>query len=515
MKNIIDKFNDVPGSTCSYWIDSTVDPDFPSADLLSGVAPQDIEVDTVIIGGGIAGLTAATLLKEAGQKVAVLDMGRIVKGVTGHTTAKITSLHGLIYDQLKNSFDLQAAKTYGEANQVAIEMIAGMVSSKKIDCDLKRTSAYTYTETGDSLNDIKKEVKTAQEAGLPASFVSETDLPFEVKGAVRFDNQAQFHPRKYLLALASGLSGDGSYILENTRVLDIVENEKCEVSTDKGKLRTDRVFIATHFPFYDKGFFYARLYPYYAYAAGVTIEGDVPEGMYFSYDNNERSFRNQPYDGGNLLIVSGGNHKTGQGGDTKQYYRDLLKYAGERFDIKSVDYYWSTQDYDSADTIPFIGRSPTNEKVYVATGFGGWGMTNGTLSGIIVSDMILGNSNKWSSLFDPSRTNFSVSARKLLLENVKVMRTYTRSRLTKPKTESLSGLAKGEGRIMNIQGERVGAYRDENDKVFIVSPMCPHMRCVVNWNNAEKTWDCPCHGSRFRYDGELIHGPALAGLELH
>lgn len=512
MKSSINKIS--PGGSQSYWIDSTENTDFPSLDLLANLSTDGLDVDTAIIGGGIAGLTAASILKEAGQKIAVVDMGNIVQGVTGHTTAKITSLHGLIYQQLINRFGIKDAKLYGEASQAALERIAGTVSKKKIDCDFIRTPAYTYTEFEDSIQEIEEEAQAAQEAGLPASFTRETPLPFSIKGAVKFENQAQFHPRKYLLALALELAGDGSYILENTRAMTVKEGKRCEVFTDKGKITADNVFIATHFPFYDKGFFYARLYPYFAYAVGLVVDAEAPQGMFFSYDQGERSVRNQPYGDGNLLIFSGGHHKTGQGGDTLQYYRDLLQYANDRFNVKSVDYYWSTQDYDSADLIPFIGRSPTNEKVYVATGFGGWGMTNGALSGMIVSDQILGHDNKWSALFDPSRTNLSASGRALVMENVSVMRTYTRGRLSRPKPETIDDLQKGEARVMNIENEKVAAYKDKADEVFLLSPICPHMRCVVNWNNAERTWDCPCHGSRFKFNGELMHGPSLADLEL-
>lgn len=498
--------------TCSYWISSTEQTGFPSLYEFLAVSPGEVLVDTVIVGGGIVGLSAASLLKDAGQKVAVLDMGRIVEGVTGHTTAKITSLHGLIYHELVEKHGEDKAQSYGEANQAALNKITRIIERKKIDCDLKRTAAYTYTENDESVKTIQKEADIAARLGLPASFTKETPLPFDIKGAVRFDEQAQFHPRKYLLSLALGIPGEGSHIFENTKVLSIKENDRCEVLTNNGKIYAKNVVIATHFPFYDKGFFYARLEPHYSYAAAMAIEGKVPEGMYLSFDGNHHSIRNQPYDGGDLLIVGGGHHKTGQGGDTIRHYREMIEYANERFDVKSIDYHWSTEDYQSIDLLPFIGKSPAAKNVYIAAGFAAWGMTNGTLSAMIISDLILGNKNKWAGLFDPSRINLGISATRLVAQNVNVMRAYTRGRLSKPEPGKLSSLKKGEGKIMNIDDKRVAVYRDEDDKIYVMSPLCPHMRCVVAWNNAERTWDCPCHGSRFKFDGRLIHGPALADL---
>lgn len=496
-----------PGGQHSFWIDTTPDTDYQPLQ-------DNIEVDVVIVGGGITGITTATFLKEAGKTVAILESNKVIKNVTGHTTAKITSLHGLIYHDLSQRFgEENAARIYANANQAAIERIASLVEQRNISCDFQRTEMYVYTELMDHLDAVEKEVEDAQRIGLPVSLVKETPLPFNIEGAVRLENQAQFHPRKYLLALAEDIPKDGSYIFEQTRALDIIDDDPCVVVTDKGEIKASKVVIATHFPFYDKGFFYARLYPYYSYALGIRIKGEIPEGMYFTQDGDEFAIRNQPTENGPILVISGGNHKVGQGGDILVRYKNLEKHSRERFDVESINYYWSTEDYDTPDRVPYIGKSPSSENVYMASGFGGWGMTNGTLSAMIVSDLILERENPWAPFYNPSRIDLRASSRGIIAENVNVMKEFGKGFLVRSKREELASLHKGEGKKIVIDHKEVAAYKDEQEKLYVVSPICTHLSCVVNWNNAERTWDCPCHGSRFNYDGKIIHGPALRKLK--
>ncbi|MHB8840952.1 MAG: FAD-dependent oxidoreductase [Candidatus Aquicultor sp.] len=496
----------IPGHQHSLWIDTTPDTDFPPLQ-------DNLEVDVAIIGGGISGITAATLLKEAGNTVAVVDMHKITKLVTGHTTAKITSAHGIIYEPLTKSFGENGARIYADANQAAIERIASLVEHHSISCDFKRAPMYVYTESAGNRETIRREGRAAEKAGLPVMYTEETPLPFPVQAAVRYDNQAQFHPRKYLLALAQTLPGEGSHIFENTEALKVEQGDPHTVVTNKGSLKARYIIIATQFPFYDTGFFFSRLYPYYSYALGVRIRGDIPEGMYYTEDGGEFAVRNQPADKETLLVISGGHHKNGQGGDTLEDYRDLEIRTRERFDVESVDYFWSTEDYDTPDNVPFIGKAPRSDRIYLASGFGGWGMTNGTLSAMILSDMVLGRHNRWAPFFNPSRTNILASAKKFATENANVSAQYGKSILTEPHLRDLSELKEGEGKKFVINKREVAAYKDKQSIVHAVSPICTHLACTVNWNNAERTWDCPCHGSRFNYDGEVIHGPALRGLK--
>ncbi|MDI6715585.1 MAG: FAD-dependent oxidoreductase [Actinomycetota bacterium] len=495
----------LPGKTHSLWLDTTPDTNFP-------VQEKDIEVDTVIVGGGIVGITCAVFLKEAGQTVALVEMRKIIKGATGHTTAKITSMQGLKYQKLLKAFPLKQARIYAEANQAAIEKIADLVNQKYIDCDFMRTSSYTYTELQKNLNAIKNEEEAANRLGLPVAFTKDIPLPFDIKGAIRLDNQAQFHPRKYLLALANEIPGDGSYIFENTRAFKVEDGDPCVVTTAKGEIKAKNIILATAFPFYDTGLFAAKLYPHYAYAIGMYIESSVPKGIYYSEDDIHHSLRNQPTRDGLLLIVGGGYHKTGQGGDTLKQYKAIEEYARDRFNLELINSYWSTEDYDTPDEAPYIGKAPKSKHVYMAAGFGGWGMTNGTIAAMVIADEILDRQNPWSTFFNPSRHEPATYGRKFLIEGINIAEQYTKGLFLRPEKANPSKLSNGEGAIVKADGKKIAAYRDDKGKLYTVSSICTHLGCPVNWNNAEQTWDCTCHGSRFNINGEVIHGPATGDL---
>jgi len=495
----------VPGKQHSYWIDSTPETNFPPLQ-------EAVEVDVAVIGGGIAGITTAALLKEAGKTVALVEMNKISSLVTGHTTAKITSMHGYIYQKLLNQFGINGAKIYADANQVAIDKIESLVNQRDIGCDFARTPMYLYTELDKNLYLVKSEVRAAEQAGLPVSYTETTSLPFNIKGAAKFENQAVFHPRRYLIALANEIPGEGSHVFENTMALSIDEGEPSTVITDKGNILAANIVIATQLPFYDTGLFFSRLYPYDTYALGVRISGEVPEGMYYTEDGDIFAIRTQPTRKGPLLVISGGYHKTGQSRDTVRQYEKLVKHTRERFDIESIEYYWSTEDYNTVDNVPYIGKAPRTRSVYLATGFGGWGMTVGTLSGMILTDEIVGRENPWARFFSTSRINLSAAASTFIGQNLNVAKQYINSLFVEPPHRDPSELKEGEGQKVVFNKKEIAAYRDEEGRLYTLSPICRHLACTVNWNNAERTWDCPCHGSRYGYDGTVFHGPALKNL---
>lgn len=492
------------GELESFWIKSTVDTKYPKLS-------ENISADVLVVGGGIVGVTTALLLKEAGKSVVLVEANKVIKDVTGHTTAKVTSLHGYIYKHLLDTVGFEKAKIYARANQSAIEFIAENVEKRNIDCDFTRIKAYTYTEELEMLGFVKDEVEAAKKLGLPASFTDKTDLPFQVKGAVYFNNQAQFHPRRYLLALAEEFTKNGGKIFENTRVKSLKEeNGKVLADTGKNIIEAKSVVIATHFPFFDRGRFYTKLYPRRSYVLGVYINGELPKGVYYSHDKDIRSMRCQQTEKGSMLFVGGEGHKAGQVSDTLARYQNLEKYARERFDVKSIDYHWSTQDNDTPDGIPYIGKSPGSEHIYLASGFGGWGMTNGTAAANIIKDLILGNKNEWASLFDPERP--LKTTKRFFSEGFNVFGRYADRYLSRSK-EKIDDIEKGEGVVINIDNKKEAVYRDDEGRTHAISPFCTHMNCQVNWNNAERTWDCPCHGSRFDKNGKVIHGPALRDLK--
>lgn len=489
------------------WIDTSKTPGYPSLD-------RELSVDVAVLGGGITGLSTALMLKRAGLTVAVVEATTIGSGVTGHTTAKLSSLHGLAYDRISSSFGQEAARAHGEANQVGLEWIAGLIEEEGIDCDFRRKPNYTYASSNDELSDIEKEVEAAQSAGLPASYTDETDLPYAVAGAIRFDDQAEFHPRRFVLALAALIPGDGSHVFEHTRATAVSDGKPCRVDTTGHSLTAEHVVLATHFPFLDRGLYFARMHPERSYALGLRVRGDTPQGMYLSAGQPTRSIRSHPVDGGELLIVGGEGHKTGQGGDTAERYRRLEAFARDHWDVQSVEYQWASQDNESVDGLPYIGAfGPLSKHLYIATAFKKWGLAQGVAAGMIIEDLILARDNAWASLYDPNRFKPLASAKDFAKENSNVGMRFLGDRLTKRGGRDANGLAPGEGDIAHLDGERVAAFRDDDGVLHAVSPLCTHLYCQVNWNSGDRSWDCPCHGSRFSPDGEILHGPAVKPLE--
>lgn len=491
----------------SYWIASTFDTNFPSLE-------NDIKVDVAIVGGGMAGITSAFLLKEEGLKVAVIEASQILKGTTGHTTAKITSQHGLIYAKIKSALGEEKAQQYAQANEFAIQAIENIVKTKNIQCDFHRSAAYIYTHQEKYVQKIEQEVLAASSLGIKASYHEEIPLPFNVNAAMRFDNQARFHPRKYLLALADEIVREGNYIFEQTRAINIEEGTTCNVITVNGKkVSAPNVIIATHYPFYDGyGMYFTRLYPERSYVLGIKIKGQFPEGMFITAEDPGRSLRQQEFDDTKIVLVGGEHHKTGQGEDMNNHYLNLKRFSEETFEVESVLYRWSTQDYSTPDEIPYAGLLTSNTpNIYVATGFRKWGMTNSTAAAFIIKDLITKGKSPWEDVYKPYRFTPAASAMNFIKENVNVAKELVSGKLAVvPKNVEIKP---GEAKVVEVDGQNVGAYRDENGKLHTVSTKCTHMRCELRWNSAEKTWDCPCHGSRFTYDGEIIESPALTPLE--
>lgn len=493
----------------SYWIDSTPKTNFP-------VLEQDIKTDVAIVGGGLVGITTAYLLKKEGYKVAVIDADRIGMNTTGHTTAKITSQHGLIYNKLKQQFGEEIAHQYAEANEYAIKFINDLVSKEKIDCDFQWKPAYVYTQTTQYTSVIASEAEIASSLGIKASYLDEVPLPFKVKAAVRFDDQAQFHPRKYLLSLANKIPGDGCYIFEGTRAVDVDEGKIVKIKTNNRKtISADNLIIASHFPFYDGlGIYFARIYPHRSYAIGVKIKEKFSDGMFINAEEPTRSLRSQPLDNGELVIIGGEHHKTGHGPNLLNHYEILKKFAEDNYNVIEIPYRWSTQDYNTMDGLPYVGHlTSRTPNIYVATGFGKWGMTNSTVSAIMLRDLITKGSNPWTDAYNPSRFTPSASASSFATQNLDVAKNLFKGKLEMlPETLDIKN---GDAKVIRIDGHRIGAYRDEKGKLHLIDTTCTHMGCELQWNSAEKSWDCPCHGSRFTYTGQIMEGPALNTLHYY
>ncbi|SDZ16337.1 Glycine/D-amino acid oxidase [Micromonospora pattaloongensis] len=490
-------------------MDSTAATSFPA---LAG----ELDVDVAVIGGGIAGLCAAWELTRAGQRVAVLEADRVAAGVTGYTTAKLTAQHGLIYAHLRSTFDAETARLHAAAQLDAIEHVATTAEQLGVDCDLERLPAYTYVTSPERVDEIRAEVEAAAEAGLPATLVTGTDLPYAVAAAIRVERQAQFHPRRYLLALAADLAARGGQIFERTRVVDLDEGDPCRLTTESGAtVRARDVVVATHYPIFDRAGLFTRLVPRRELVVAAVIDADRdPGGMYLTTEQNTRSVRTAPYgDGRRLLIVTGEHFKPGTPG-VQRRFETLAAWTRDRFGVDSLAYHWAAQDNTTADRMPYVGPLHLGaDHVYVATGFNAWGMSNGVMAARLLAALIDGRELPWARLYDPRRLHPVAEGPAFVKANLSVARRFVGDRIRPTShADSPADLAPGAGAVIRVEGRRCAVYRDEAGALHAVSATCTHLGCVVAFNDAERTWDCPCHGSRFGVDGSVLQGPATEPL---
>jgi glycine/D-amino acid oxidase-like deaminating enzyme/nitrite reductase/ring-hydroxylating ferredoxin subunit len=472
----------------------------------------ELEVDVVVIGGGIAGLTTAWLLKQEGKRVAVVEMHRLLTGQTGQTTAHLTELLDTPYATLMTDFGEKGARMAAESSRAAIEKIAGLVERLRISCGFQRLPGFRYAETEQEARELEREATAARQAGLMCSLTEEVPLPYRVRLALRVEDQAQFHPREYLLALAEGVQGDGSYIFEETQVVELNEGVPCRVHTSKGVITCRDVVEATTTPL-NRVFLHTKLYPYRTYAVAARLAAPLEAGLYYDSQDPYHYIRTQRVEGVDYLIVGGEDHKVGTEEDTERCFKALEEYTRRRFPVTELTHRWSGQVIEPADGLAYIGRNSGSRHVWVATGFSGTGMTFGTLSGMILTDLILGRQNPYAALYDATRVKPKAGAKDFIQENAEVAFRFVADRLAKPQGHDLSEVPPGEGRILEVDGKKVAVFREEQGgAVHAVSPVCTHLGCHVHWNKAERSWDCPCHGSRFSPTGEVLNGPAVKGL---
>ncbi|WP_114578887.1 FAD-dependent oxidoreductase [Saliphagus sp. LR7] len=509
---------DLPGEPTSPWLATTRSPGYDPLE-------SDVRVEVAVLGGGIAGLSTAHELRERGHAVAVVERDELAAGITGKTTAKLTSHHGLKYDRLRREFGPDTARTYAAVNERAIDTVEERVADWDGDFGFRRLPNYVY---GDGRDAIEREVAAASEAGLDASFVTSVP-PFDRAACgVRVDDQACFHPRQYLLELADRLAGrSGTELFEHTRVTGIEPGSPCRIETtvspesradgdgpgEPHTVLADRVVVATGAPILDRAGYFARLHPKRSYVLGIRLDGRYPEGMYYDAGEPYRSVRPHRDGEGDLLLVGGENHKTGQGGSTAERYRRLAAWARERFPVESIDYRWSTQDYVPADGLPFIGRLGIGTgEISVITGFGGWGMTTGVAAGELLAREIDGEQVRELEPFDPLRATPKASLPTVLTEGADSAGQFATDWARALLADDGEPIEPGEGRVVRRGSKPIAVSRSEDGELRAVSAVCTHMDCLVDWNDGENSWDCPCHGSRFSPDGRVLEGPASDDL---
>lgn len=497
------------GRPQSVWLSTAPRTSFPA---LAG----NLTVDVAIVGGGITGITAGLLLAEAGRSVVVVEKGRVGGGETGHTTAHLTELVDARYSDLVNDFGIEGARLVAESSRLAIDQIEAWASTCAPQCGFERLPGFLYTERDSDLEMLHEEVNAARQAGVSCTFTTDVPLPFPARGAVRADGQAQLHSARYLVPLARAIVRAGGRIFEQTTVLSVDDGDPCRVEAEGGTIAARAVLVAANVPVNNRVAVHTKIAAYRSYAIGMRVNtADRVRGLFWDTDDPYHYTRTHTIGRDHLLIVGGEDHKVGAEDETGEAFLRLDEYTRARFPVHGLAYRWSGQIIEPVDGLPYIGRNPGAGHVYIATGYSGNGMTFGTVAGMMLSDLVLGRQNPYAELFDPRRVKPIASGIDYVRENKDYFVHLAKDRLTNANADAdaLSEVPRNEGRIVVIDGRKYAVYRDAHGGVHSLSPVCTHLYCDVVWNPAERSWDCPCHGSRFDPEGRVLNGPAVQSLE--
>ncbi len=493
----------------SFWLDSIKNQ--PKFTKLNG----NYECDICIIGAGLTGLTCGYYLSRLGFNVIIVEEDEIGKKASGNTTGKITYQHNLIYNYLINSYGEKFAKAYLNANKDAIKNIKQIVDTENIDCDFEYLSNYVYTTNQSDLTKIHAEIKALQSLGETCKFVTTCGLPFKIAGALENENQAQFNPSKYIEGLSKSIIKNGSLIFTHSTVSDFEKlGENYITHIDNFEIKSSHIIVASHYPMKKiSGFYFAKMYQSTSYAIAVDTHSKLFDGMYINPTSPIYSFRTAKYQGKELLILVGCDHKTGFAPTDETTYNVLENIAKKHYPDSEILYKWNTRDCISLDKIPYIGHySSSLPGVYVATGFNKWGITSSNVAANIITDEILEKENKYAFVFNSLR--FEPLRNRTELKNMteQVFKSFVANPIKIPE-EDLSKIQNDNGAIIKINGNNIGIYKDSSGKVYALKPHCTHLGCLLTWNNLDKTWDCPCHGSRFDFMGKNLYDPAFKNLE--
>jgi glycine/D-amino acid oxidase-like deaminating enzyme/nitrite reductase/ring-hydroxylating ferredoxin subunit len=496
----------------SLWSATSKDPSIPALD-------ENISVDVCIVGAGIAGMTTAYLLAREGKSVVVLEKNQIGSGETALTTAHLSSVIDAGYREIEALHGAEGAQLVAQSHTAAIAQIESIVAEEKIDCDFERLDGYLLFPYGDSHKNLREEWQAAKRAGLQSRKLKQSPFDLKFGPCLRFPQQAQFHPMKYLSGLARAIKRLDGRLFGGTEVKQIKGGKTVKVGT-KGSVivSASAAVVATNTPINDHGEIYEKQEPYRTYVIGAFVPaGSIPRALYwdtedpFHYVRLQRIYANRKTR--DLLIIGGEDHRTGQAEGIEGRFSRLAAWGRKHFPgIKEIAFRWSGQVMESADDLAFIGRNPQDDSnVYIATGDSGAGITHGTIAGILLRDLIVGRENLWVSLYDPSRKT-PPAAGTFAREDPKVPEEYAHW-LTPGEVSTVDEIKPGMGAVIRRGSSKFAISRDANCRLHACSAVCSHLGCIVSWNSTEHTWDCPCHGSRFSPDGKLLNGPALGPLE--
>ena len=475
---------------------------------------ESIITDVAIVGGGITGITTAYLLAKSGKKVVVLEAGNVGGGTSGYSTGNLYAMVDKRLHHIQSKWDKETAAAVARSRTAAVNLVERIVQEENISCDFKRVPWYLFSETNKEDETIENEIKAASNYGLQVEELNDLPLPIHVSKAIKVENQAQFNPSDFVTGLAKKIDSTKCRIFEDSPVYNIEKGKQISLSTSGGTVTAEKVILATHSP---KGVYavHTALYPYREYAMAAKLNsGDFPAGIYWDTEADfHTSIRNYKKDGNNYVLMLGGHHKVGQEDDYSRFYNKLETNLRKFFDVSSIDYKWSAQHYKPADGLPYIGESK-DDNIYFATGFSTDGLTYGVVSAMIFDDVFNNRNNPWAELYKAKRFTPLKSAKEYIKENINVVAQYVKNIPGTANDEVYSEVKAGEGKVVDHGTEKWAVYRDENGLLYCRSALCTHLACVVDWNDAEKSWDCPCHGSRFTPTGEVIEGPALSPLEV-
>jgi glycine/D-amino acid oxidase-like deaminating enzyme/nitrite reductase/ring-hydroxylating ferredoxin subunit len=489
----------------SLWLDTHPVP-ATGADRLS---PDD-RFDTVVAGAGLTGLVTAVLLVRAGQRVALLEARSVGDVTTGNTTAKVSLLQGTTLAEIRRHQSDEVLRSYVEGNREGQSWLLRYLDEQGID--YQRRPAFTYATTGQGLAGLHAEQEADRAGGLDVTWTTDTELPYPVAGAIRLEDQAQVHPMQVLDALATEFRQRGGTLVEGARVTGAGYRSPLTVHTSAGDVRADRLVLATGVPVLDRGGYFAKLSPHRSYAQSYRVPGSIPQGMYLSADSPSRSLRTAPVDDGELLLVGGNGHVVGRAASPQAAVDDLEAWTREHFPGAERTHAWSAQDYRSANLVPFVGTLPRGGgHIYLATGFNKWGMTNGVSAALRIAAKVLGGSVDWARPMERRLT--SPSDLMTGLKDNAAVGTHLATGWASAQLKPLPGDAPAEGRgIVGREHGRPVAVSTVDGVTCRLSAVCTHLGGIVSWNDAERSWDCPLHGSRFAADGSLLEGPAVQDL---
>jgi glycine/D-amino acid oxidase-like deaminating enzyme/nitrite reductase/ring-hydroxylating ferredoxin subunit len=500
------------GNLNSFWQDTA-----PLHLPLSKTIYSKMHFDAVVIGGGITGVTTALMLQLAGKKCLLLEANKIGFGTTAGTSAHLNSVLDTPYSDIIDKCGKEVAKKVAESASEAIQIIKQFVEKYKIECEFEEVKGYMYATDEQEEKELDKIYQSIKQVGLPTSYTSDIGAPIQFTKAIYFDQQARFHPLKYVQCLLDIYIKKGGRILENESMQNIEEEEgNLKVVGENFSFTAARVVHATHtYTGVNKLNF--KLGPYRSYVLAVELQNpnDYPEGLIYDMKDPFHYLRKASDDSGDVLIVGGEDHKTGQEENPQYCFKNLEAFVRKHFAVKSIRNAWSSQYYESTDALPYIGAlTKENPKEFIATGFSGNGMIFGTLSAKIISDLILTGESSYTDIYAPLRNSPIAGFKAFVSENVNVVKRLIGDRFKKETLEVLAALSPGEGKVVSYEEESLAIYKDESGKVYALDPVCKHAGCIVQWNNAEKSWDCPCHGARYGIDGAMLNGPARLPLDL-